>query len=161
MKAEGSDGTNIDLPQFSIEEKLVRTVRNIAARDIGGIAYAKSIGKTPEDYGEFFGELTAFFWADIKGKGPVPFVQNLHRFLQTDSNLKMEILSISKTSVTVKMTVYGETHIGAFFEDLGVTREEYVRYLGKNFGVIADRLGLCYEQTLEGDWLTITLNEKE
>jgi hypothetical protein len=45
----------IQLPQLSLEQKLDRSVRNTTTRDIVGIAYAKSLGKTPEDYGKYIG----------------------------------------------------------------------------------------------------------
>ena len=102
---------SIQLPQLSLEQKLERSARNTTTRDIVGIAYAKSLGKTPEDFGRYIGEHTAFFWGDIKGKGSVPFIQYWYRFLQTDRNSKMEILSVSEKSVKARMTVYGETNI--------------------------------------------------
>jgi hypothetical protein len=64
----------IQLPQLSLEQKLDRSARNTTTRDIVGIAYAKSLGKTPEDFGKYNGEHTAFFCTDIKDKGSVPFV---------------------------------------------------------------------------------------
>ena len=151
---------SIELPQLNLEQKLDRSVKNTTSRDIVSIAFAKSMGKTPEDYGKFIGGLTSFFWADIKGKGPVPFVQYWYRFLQTDRFSKMEILSVSKTSVKAKMTVYGETHIKAL-ADLGVTVEEYARYYGKYAEILADSLGLEYQQKLEGDWIVFTVTEQK
>jgi hypothetical protein len=151
---------SIELPQLNLEQKLDRSVRNTISRDIVSIAFAKSMGKTPEDYGKFIGGLTAFFWADIKGKGPVPFVQYWYRFLQTDRYSKMEILSVSKTSVKAKMTVYGETYIRAL-ADLGVTIDEYASYYGKYTEILADSLGLEYKQKLEGDWIVFTVTEKK
>jgi hypothetical protein len=151
---------SIELPQLSLEQKLDRSVRNTTARDIIGIAYAKSMGKTPEDYGNFIGGVTAFFWADIKGKGPVPFVQYWSRFLQTDKDSKMEILSVSKTSVKAKMTLYGISHIKTL-ADLGVTAEEYASYYGKYSEKLADYLGLEYIQKFEGDWIVFTVTEKK
>jgi hypothetical protein len=158
--AQEKEKQSIELPQLYLEQKLDRSVTNTTARDIVGIAYAKSMGKTPEDYGKFMGERTAFFWADIKGKGPGPFVQYWYRFLQTDRSSKMEILSVSKTSVKAKMTVYGVTHIKAF-ADLGVTVEEYASYLGKFSEMLADYVGLEYKQKLEGDWIVFTVTEKK
>jgi hypothetical protein len=150
----------IQLPQLSLEQKLDRSVRNTTGRDIAGIAYAKSMGKTPEDFGKYIGEHTAFFWADIKGKGSVPFVQYLYRFLQTDRNSKMEILSVSEKSVKAKMTVYGETNIKAL-ADLNVTIEEYASFYGKYLETLADYLGLEYKQKFEDGWIVFSVAEKE
>lgn len=160
MLGQEKEKQSIEFPQLYLEQKLDRSVMNTVGREVGGIAYAKSMGKTPEDYGKFMGERLAFFWADIKGKGPVPFVQYLNRFLQTDRSATMEILSVSKTSVKAKMTVYGATHIKAF-ADLGVTVEEYTRYYGKWFEVLADYVGLEYKQALEGGWTVFTATERK
>jgi hypothetical protein len=150
----------IQLPQLSLEQKLDRSVRNTTGRDIAGIAYAKSLGKTPEDFGKYIGEHTAFFWADIKGKGSVPFVQYWYRFLQTDRNSKMEILSVSEKSVKAKMTVYGEANIKAL-ADLGVTIEEYASFYGKYSETLADYLGLEYKQKFEDGWIVFSVTEKK
>ena len=150
----------IQLPQLSLEQKLDRSARNTTTRDIVGIAYAKSLGKTPEDFGRYIGEHTAFFWGDIKGKGSVPFVQYWYRFLQTDKNSKMEILSVSEKSVKARMTVYGETNIKAL-SDLGVTIEEYASFYGKYSETLADYLGLEYKQKFEDGWIVFSVTEKE
>ena len=150
----------IQLPQLSLEQKLDRSARNTTTRDIVGIAYAKSLGKTPEDFGKYIGEHTAFFWGDIKGKGSVPFVQYWYRFLQTDRNSKMEILSVSEKSVKAKMTVYGETNIKAL-ADLGVTIDEYASFYGKYSETLADYLGLEYKQKYEDGWIVFSVTEKK
>jgi hypothetical protein len=150
----------IQLPQLSLEQKLDRSVRNTTGRDIAGIAYAKSLGKTPEDFGKYIGENTAFFWADIKGKGSVPFVQYWYRFLQTDTNSKMEIISVSEKTVKAKMTVYGETNLKAF-ADLGVTIEEYASFYGKYSEALAEYLGLEYKQKFEDGWIVFSVIEKK
>jgi hypothetical protein len=154
--AQEKEEPNIELPQLNIEQKLDRSVRNTTFRDIVGIAYAKSMGKTPEDYGKFIGELTSYLWSDIKGKGPVPFVQYWYRFLQTDRYSKMVILCTSKTSVKAKMNVYGENNINTFTA-MGVSVEEYANYYGKYSEILADYLGLEYKQKLEGDWIVFTV----
>jgi hypothetical protein len=151
---------SIQLPQLSLEQKLERSARNTTTRDIVGIAYAKSLGKTPEDFGKYIGDHTAFFWADIKGKGSVPFVQYWYRFLQTDKNSKMVILSVSEKSVEAKMTVYGETNVKAL-SDLGVTIEEYARFYGKYSETLADYLGLDYKQKFDDGWIVFSVTEKK
>jgi hypothetical protein len=135
-------------------------VKNTVGRDVVGIAYAKFMGNTPEDYGEFMGRQTAFFWADIKGKGPVPFVQYWYRFLQTDRSSRMEIVSVTERSVTAKMSVYGVASVRAF-ERLGVTVQEYVSYLGQMSELLAHHVGLDYKQELEGDWIVFTVTAEQ
>lgn len=150
----------IELPQLSIEQKLERSVRNTSSREIVAIAYAKSLGKSAEDFGKFIGEKTAFFWKDIKGKGAVPFVQYWYRFLQTDKNCKMEIISVSEKTVKAKMTVYGETNLKSY-SDLGVTLDEYASFYAKYAETLADYLGLDYEYKFEDGWIVFTVTEKK
>jgi hypothetical protein len=150
----------IELPQLSLEQKLERSARNTSSREIIAIAYAKSLGKTAEDFGKFIGEKTAFFWADIKGKGAVPFVQYWYRFFQTDKNSKMEIISVSEKTVKAKMTVYGETNLKSY-TDLGVTLEEYASFYGKYAETLADYLALEYRQKFEDGWIVFTVTEKQ
>ncbi|MFQ6127239.1 MAG: hypothetical protein ACE5R6_21920, partial [Candidatus Heimdallarchaeota archaeon] len=65
----------IELPKLYLEQKLDRTVMNLAAFITGSIAYAKSMEKTPEDYGKFIGETFAPGWEGVKGKGISPFIR--------------------------------------------------------------------------------------
>jgi hypothetical protein len=150
----------IQLPQLTIEQKLDRASRNISSREIVAIAYAKSLGKNAEDFGKFYGDKTAFFWADIKGKGAVPFVQYWYRFLQIDKNSKMEIISVSEKTVKAKMTVYGETNLKSY-SDIGVTLEEYASFYGKLAETLADYLGLDYKQKFEDGWIVFSVTEKK
>jgi hypothetical protein len=98
---------DIQLSLLTPQQALDRAVRNTVGRDICAIAYAKSIGRTAAAFGTFAGTLTASYWAEIKGKGPAPFVQYLYRFMQTDRTLTFEILTSPKTSVTARHNVYG------------------------------------------------------
>jgi hypothetical protein len=150
----------IELPQLSIEQKLERSARNTSSREIVAIAYAKSLGKSAEDFGKFIGEKTAFFWADIKGKGAVSFVQYWYRFLQTDKNSKMEIIGVSEKTVKAKMTVYGETNLKSY-SDLGITLEEYASFYGKYAETLADYLGLEFKYNFEDGWIVFTVSEKK
>ena len=158
---EGRAGQmTIDLPQLSVDERLDRAVRNLTGSFLGAIAFAKSMGKSAEDYGQFYGELTWPFWASIKDAGPGPFVQNLARFLRTDPALHVEILEASDTEVKGMATVYGSTHLENF-EDLGATVEEYVAYWRSYWGILAERLGLSYEQAFEGSLITFSVARKQ
>lgn len=145
------------LSRLTPEQGLDRAVRNTVGRDICGIAYAKSTGSTAEDFGKFVGALTACYWADIKGKGPAPFVQHLHRFVQTDRTLRFEILASSDTTVTARHTVYGRSVV-ELLAPLGVTVEEYARCYRKQFEAVAKYLGLEYEQELAADWIVLTVS---
>ncbi len=150
---------DIQLSPLTPEQALDRSVRNTVGRDVCGIAYAKSLGRTAADFGTFSGALTASYWADIKGKGLEPFVQYLYRFAHTDRTLRFEILTASETSVTARHSVYG-TSVVELLTPLGVTLEEYACYYGKQFEAVAEYLGLEYKQELAGGWIVLTVSRR-
>lgn len=151
---------SIELAQLTVEQKLDRAVRNVTGNYLAGIAYAKSMGKTPEDFGRFYADLFSFAWADIKGKGPESFVQNWYRFLQTDRNSQFVILIASETEIKAKMTVYGISTLRAL-PDIGVTIDDYVKFCGTWSGILADNAGLDYNQELVGEWIVFTVSVKK
>ena len=157
-KKEKTD-QKIELPELYLEQKLDRTVTNLAAFITSSIAYTKSMGKTAEDYGKFIGETFTPSWEGAKGKGISPFIQGMYRNLQPDKNFRMEILSESKTSVEGRMNRYGEATVKAYART-GVTNEEVDACFGKVWETIANYLGLEYKQKAEGDWIVFTITEK-
>ena len=52
------------LPQLYLEQKQDRTVMNLASFICAGIAYTKSIGQTPEEFGTFVGNFFAPGWKE-------------------------------------------------------------------------------------------------
>ena len=149
----------IELPKWYLEQKLEQTNMNLVAFITSSIAFAKSMGKTPEDYGKFIGETFAPGWEGAKGKGISPFIQGIYRNLQPDKNFRMEILSESKTSVEGRMNRYEEATVKAYART-GVTIEEVDACFGKVWETIANYLGLEYKQKVEGDWIVFTITEK-
>ncbi len=148
-----------ELQKLYIEQKLDRTVSNLCAFITTGIAFTKSLGKTPEDYGQFIGETFAPLWEGMKGKGIRPFLQGMYRNLQPDNDFQMEILSDSKASVEGKMNRFGEATVIAF-AGTGVTGEEYDRCFAKLWESITNYLGLEYMQKVEGEWILFTISDK-
>jgi len=149
----------IELPKLYLEQKLDRAVMNLSAIITGGIAFAKSVGKTPEDYGKFIGEVFAPGWEGIKGKGISGFIENMYKNFQTDKNCKWEILSESDKSVRVKMNRFGDATVKAYAET-GVTTEEYDLCMGKIMEVITNYLGFDFKQELKEDWIIFTVSER-
>jgi len=149
----------IELPKLYLEQKLDRAVMNFSALFTGSIAYAKSIGKTPEDYGKFIGEVFAPGWEEIKGKPISEFIEIMYMNFQMDKNCKWEILNESDKSVKVKTNRLGDATVKAFAET-GVTTEEYDRCMGKTMEVITNYLGFNFKQELKEDWIIFTVSER-
>jgi hypothetical protein len=83
----------LDLISLTEEQKENLAVRNITGNLLAGIAYAKAMGMTPEDFGKFYGNRFSFAWTNINVKRPKAYVQNLYRLLQTERDFQFEIIS--------------------------------------------------------------------
>ena len=68
----------------------------------------------------------------------------------------MEILSETETSADVKMNIFGEKYIETYAES-GVTRQEYIRFLGTMLSGMAEFMGFQYKQKIEDDWIYFTI----
>ncbi|MBD3225858.1 MAG: hypothetical protein GF313_14110 [Caldithrix sp.] len=156
--SEEKEDQKIKLKKLYLEQKLQRSVMNLAAILTCGIAYAKSQGETPEDYGKFVGDILAASWKGSKGKGISAFVKGMYLNFQSDRNCKWEIVNNSENSVTVKMNRFGDETV-KYYAYAGVTPQEYDRTMGKLMEAITDYLGFDYEQELEGDQIVFTVSE--
>jgi len=150
----------IEIPERTLEWKLNRASRHMDLYICTAIAYAKSLGKTAEDYGKFVGEKFAPSWEGAKGQGVAPVIRTWSGHWQIYENGKFEIVSESETSVTAKMN----RPYSAYFKDgdlFGVTMNDYETFLERIGMAIANYLGLKYEQKVEGDNLIATISEQK
>jgi hypothetical protein len=152
----------IELPQLKIEQKWQVARNNLTSFSMATIAFAKSLGKTPEDFGEFYGELTASTY-QARVKSVKEFVQAIHTlgqiFYSEKEDYKIEILSESEISVEGRMSIPAAYPL-KYWADPGVTVEEYLRYWGKLWAVTAGHCGMEYKQKFEGDWVYFTVSKK-
>jgi len=149
----------IKLPELNVNQKLDRAVMNFTVFLTGGIAYAKSMGKTPEEYGKFIGEVLSPGWNSVKGKGISSFIEGMYTNFESDVNCRWDILNESDNSVTVKMNRYGDAFVKAYAET-GVTTEDYDQFIGEMMKTIANYLGFNYTQELKGDWVVFTVSKE-
>jgi hypothetical protein len=123
-----------------------------------GIAYAKTLGKTTDDFAHFVGN--AHSWDEIKGKGLSPAVQLLYGLIRLYKNGKFEIVFESDTLVTMR----SNRPYMLYFNDgpmLGVSIDEFERCLWGHIAILADRVGLLFKYRIEGDQITSTLSIKK
>ena len=154
---------NIEMPQMKMEEKWHVARNNLTALSMASIAFAKSLGKTPEDFGEFYGELAASTYESLV-KNVEDLVQLIDTFGQIfyseREDYKIEILNESDISVDGKMSIPAAYPL-KYWADPGVTVEEYMRYWGKYLAVAAEHTEMEYKQKLEGDWVYFTISKKD
>jgi hypothetical protein len=152
----------IELPQLKIEQKWHVARNNLTALSMAAIAFAKSLEKTPEDFGEFYAELTASTY-EAGVKSAKEFVQAINVlgqiFYSDREDYKIEILSESEASVEGRMSIPAAYPL-KYWTDPGVTVDEYLRYWGKLWAVTAEHCGMEYKQKLEGDWVHFTVSKK-
>lgn len=140
-----------ELPQLTLEQKWETAEENLIYFVVSGIAYAKSRGGSPADFGAFAGAVAAPFWTEERGKGPAALVQGISYNKQQFKGFEMEILRESMTSIEARMKGFGEVDVREFTE-LDVTVEDYIVMFEAKWQVIADSLGLDYKQSRDGEW---------
>jgi hypothetical protein len=123
-----------------------------------GIAYAKSMGKTPSDFAVFVGNHHS--WEGIKGQGLEPAVQILNGLIKLYQNGSFEITSESDSLVTMRSN---RPYIVYFSNDqmLGVSVDEFESCLWGHIKILADRIGLNFNYKIEGDQIVSSLAIKK
>ena len=151
--------TKIDLPELTLEQKVSRSAWGNTNFFVLGISFAKSVGKTAEDYGKHQVELWAPGWSANK-RSPIRMIRVTYLNSCANPNFKMEIFEASEAKVKGRMTVNG---IGNFTGGMyyGVSLDEYMS-CGKVWREgLADYLGLVWEQDFDGEWINFTLSVKQ
>jgi len=160
LASSGLTQEKIEIPERTLEWKLNRASWHMDLYICTAIAYAKSLGKTAEDYGKFVGEKFAPGWEGAKGQGVAPVIRTFSGHWQIYKNGKFEIVSESETSVIARMN----RPYSVYFKDgdlYGVTMNEYEAFLEQVGLAIANYLGLTYEQKVEEDNLIVTISEQK
>ena len=151
--------SKIDLPDLTLEQKVSRQAWLAVGSAVLGISFAKSVGKTAEDFGRYMVELWAPGWSASKGS-PIRMIRGMYRNLSLNPNFKMEIFESSESEVKGRMTVNG---IGNFTGGMyyGVSLEEFMRCWGVWQEGLADYLGLVWEENFDGEWINFALTVKQ
>jgi hypothetical protein len=123
-----------------------------------GIAYAKSIGKTAEDFTVFLG--STHNWEEFRGKGLEPPVQLLHLLIKSYRGGEFEILTQSDTCVTLRFN----RPYTRFFDDgplLGISLDEFEACLWNHIAIMAERIGLDFAIKIDDDSVNASLSVKD
>jgi hypothetical protein len=155
----GQEKSETTFPQLTIEEKLIRSNNNTTSYAILGLAFAKSVGKTPEEYGKFFSDTIVPFYERLRGQ-PEGFVLALNGVLQVYSDFKLEITGKTETSIRGRMTLPGKNSV-ELMNLRGVTVDDYQRFFNTNNKCLADALDMKYTFEFDGQWITFTVNMKK
>jgi hypothetical protein len=156
ITAQEENGQKMELPPLTIEYKLDRALINQVGDMILGIAYAKTKGDSPEDFASFGLNAWGSWWKD---EDYSYYVRKWYRIFSTDVNFRMEILSETEDMIDLKMNIFGERYIDTYAES-GVTREEYIRFIGALLSSMAEYMGFEYKKKIEDDWIYLTIAKK-
>ncbi len=120
-----------------------------------GIAYAKSLGKTVDDFAQFVGNNHSL--EILRGKGLEPVVKLLNFVVRNYKNGTFEIIAESDSSVAMRSNrPYAPYFTGGSM--LGVSLDEFERCLWEHIVISTSRIGLDFRYKIQGDQITSTLS---
>lgn len=151
--------TKDELRKLTTEEKLDVAVSSSMSYMIMGISYAKSLGKTPEEFAEHSAKLVIPAYQFLRGKRPFEMIDIMNRVQQTDKNFVMEINESNDSSLTGRMTLFGVDNIKAARSAGGVTEDDCYRFYNKFVQALSAGIGFDYEYSVKGDWIEFKLTK--
>ena len=148
----------IEFPERDTQQRLLQLSYLGTSGWVGGIAYAKSRGKTAQDLGEWLGDLYAPGWTGRK-EDPEVLIRGVRRNF---TSFEGSVLQVDREPDGTVILKTNRPHIGQYFGDdhqaLGVTVEEYETMNLATNTAIANHLRLDYQRTkVEGDWIEATI----
>jgi hypothetical protein len=144
----------VQFPNLTIEEKWNTAESNLVYFIVCGIAFAKTTGKTAEDFGTFSGNVAN--WENSKKREPKVLIEGIYRNKSQFKDFEMEIVRESEDIIEAKMRGFGENLVRKRRKQ-DITVDDYLRFFGKKWEAIAKQLELTYKQSLQGQWLHISV----
>lgn len=155
--------TSIAQDKFSVPELTQEQVQQVLYNHVvayasSGISYAKSMGKTPESYGRYVGNLFTPFWDPAAG---LPGFANQIMFILAGihPDNEMKIVGQDENSIRVRMK-----NVDMAFKQgpmLGVTYDEYLEFSYGVLVVLADFMKLDFSHALVDDgWYEVFIVSK-
>ncbi len=150
-------GTTLMLPASTDAQHWEVLSGNFVAFILAGIAHARSLGKTADDFGRFTGNLVAKGWGPPKSGTALQFVRGLAPNFAGYPGADVQVSATSDTSATLR---FRRSYLGFFGPTrtaYGVTADEYERVSRGILAALAQYLGLRSTMRFEGDWATVTV----
>lgn len=145
------------VPQLTQEQREDVLYQHVMAYAITGIAFAKSEGTTPEDYGRFIGKSFASFWDPSAGYQM--FAEQLMYILAgLHPDNQMEIVEQDGQMVRFRLK-----NVDLFFQNGPVFDVTYQEFLDCSYGIIAalaTYMGVEFSHRMDGEWYEVTFKEK-
>ena len=139
------------------EEKWMRSTYLSTFMSVTAIAYAKSLGQTPDHFARFLGRTAGPSW---ESETPAAFVRGVFRNYRMYDGLEFEILEESDTEVRALMNLPYGRYFGESGEMQGVTLEEFVHVFSVGYEMIADHLGFDMTHEWEGAYIVLVVSSR-
>lgn len=147
----------VQFPKSTIEERWNTAESNLVYFIVCGIAYAKAMGGTPEDFGTFSGNVAN--WENAAKRDPKVLIDGIYRNKRQFKNFEIVIVRESEFLIEAKMRGFGEDLVRKRRKQ-DITVEDYFAFFGKKWEAIGNQLELVYKQLFDGDWLQIAVTKR-
>jgi hypothetical protein len=142
----------IELATYTPEQRWERAGSQTVAVGVAALAYAKSLGKTAEEFGEAAADIFGPGWGE-PGSGSLGIVRGMHRNYSLWPNCEFELVEQSEESVTARVNRPWSGFFGEDETSYGVTLEEYEKSFQVFNSRLSEYLGLGYEEWVEDGWM--------
>lgn len=158
-RVDGQDvrqqGATLTLPTYSDSALWQGASGNLIAVIVAGISHAKSLGKTPADFGRYSANLVAEGWGPPNSGRAIPYVRALAFNFAGYPGSSVQISATSDTSATLRYRRTYLSFFGSTRKAFGVTVDEYDQMTAALLGSIARYLGLRATARFDGEWTTV------
>ena len=148
--------TTQELPEYTTEQRWERASSQMTI--VGGIlaiSYAKSLGHTAEEYGEYTAKLFGPGWGD-PGTASLDIIGGVRLNCLLWSGSEFEIVKATETFVTGGVNRPWKKYFGEEKSTYGVSLDEYETWFRTFHRRLAEYKGLGYKDEIKGDWLYMT-----
>lgn len=156
VSAQEADSSRINLTKTPVESAARNAVWRTDFYICTGIAYAKSVGKTTDDFMKFVAETHIKTFNPPKGKELEYLVKVLNFSITSYPNGTFEIVSESKTKVKARAN---RPYIRYFNNGymIGVTLDEFEKCLWGHTQLMFNSLGIEFDYNTVGDHMELTM----
>jgi len=152
--------TQLELPEYTLEQRWARASSQLAVSWVVAISYAKSVGKTSEQYGDYCAKFFATSWGE-PGSGSTKIIRGLRRNYLMFSDSEFEVIEFSEVSTTARFNRPWLKYFGEDQKWFGVTLEEYEACFRVFNQRLAEYLDLEYKEKIKDNWLYLTVTKKK
>jgi len=154
--AQEADSSRFNLTKAPVERTARYAVWRTDFYICTGIAYAKSVGQTTDDFTKFVADTHVKTLNSLKGKGLEPIVELINFVITNYPNGTFEIVSESQTKIKAKTN---RPYIRYFNNGymVGVTVDEFERCQMGHLQLMLKSLGIEFDYNVVGDYMELTL----